>query len=848
MQAALHVRATPYRFWPVTPLMCGVLLGTAVQLQQRHLWWPVVYGLLLCAGVALTAWSAMSRWRVRQIALMVGCAVGVFALAGLRSAHFAAAAMAPELEGRDLTVQGMVASMPQVRDYGLRFRFEVERATLNGQPVAMPALIELTSYTRGLYGTDEAPAPTAGLRFVPGERWQFDVRLKAPHGSSNPFGFDYELWMWEQGVLARGYVRSGSPVVAQRLQRTLAHPVERLRQRVRDAIRARLWEPRGDSKGGEPRAAGLVVALVTGDQQAIAREDWAVFRVTGVAHLVSISGLHITMFAWLAMRFIGRLWRAAPALCLRLPAQHAGAVGGVWLAAAYALFSGWGVPAQRTIFMLTIMVALRIAGRRWPWTHVWLLACAGVLLWDPWAMLQAGFWLSFVAVGILFASDVQESLAAPAQPPVRGAVSGAVSGMVSGARHLWHWLRAQWQQQWLITVALTPLTLLLFGQVSVVGLVANMWAIPWVTLVVLPVAFMGVVWSPAWDAAAWAAHVFLQVLQWLAALPMAQATLVRAPLWAALAAVMGGVVLALRWPWQVRMLALVLFVPALWWQHPRPSTGRFEVLAVDVGQGQAALVRTATHSLLFDAGPRYSAVSDAGALTLVPLLRALGERLDLVVLSHRDSDHTGGAEAVLNAFPGAAVIGALEPQHRIMQSGQASLCAAGRTWSWDGVRFTILHPYPETWDRVHLRDVVASRSNRVSCVLRVEDAHGRAALMVGDIEQMQERDLLARNAIAPADWLLVPHHGSKSSSGAPFIDAVQPRFAIVQAGYRNRYGHPAPDVAARYRERGVALVETVDCGAALWRSDRPEAIECQRDVERRYWHHSRRGTRAGQGL
>ena len=285
------------------------------------------------------------------------------------------------------------------------------------------------------------------------------------------------------------------------------------------------------------RAAGVVAALVTGDQRAIDRKDWDVFRITGVAHLVSISGLHITMFAWLAGAVIGAAWRRSSRLCLMLPAQMAGAFGGVWLAAAYALFSGWGVPAQRTIFMLAVVAGLRMGGRRWPWPHVWLLACTLVLLWDPWAMLQAGFWLSFVAVGMLFASDLDVQMRA------------ASAEAVGGVHRWWSWCKrhgiALLKQQGVVTLAVAPLTLLLFGQMSVVGLVANLLAIPWVTLVILPVAFLGIAWHALWDVALWTVQCFVAVLQWCAALPLAQLSLPVAPLWAGALAVCGGIWLGL---------------------------------------------------------------------------------------------------------------------------------------------------------------------------------------------------------------------------------------------------------------------------------------------------------------
>jgi competence protein ComEC len=530
---------------------------------------------------------------------------------------------------------------------------------------------------------------------------------------------------------------------------------------------------------------------------------------------MSISGLHITLFAWIAAAAIGRAWRRSPRLCLVLPAPTAALAGGVLLAGAYALFSGWGVPAQRTVCMLATVALLRLSGRRWPWPQVWLLACAAVLLADPWALLQAGFWLSFVAVAVLFATDM-----------------GAAGACPEGARGRFH---ALLREQWVVTLALTPLTLLLFGQVSLVGLLANLLAIPWTTLVVTPLALLGVLWAPLWQAAAWCVQGLTGLLQWLASWPWAQLALPMAPLWAGVAAVAGGALLALRLPWALRLLGLPLLLPALWWQAPRPPAGQFELLAADVGQGQAVLVRTAGHALLYDAGPRYHQDSDAGERVLAPLLRALGERLDLLVLSHRDSDHTGGAAAVLGAQPRARLLGSIEAGHLLQALRPARPCVAGQGWSWDGVRFEVLHPPQDMLAAAP--GARAPKTNALSCVLRITAAGGASALLAGDIERAQEQALVAAAAPLAADVLLVPHHGSKTSSSDAFVDAVRPRLALVQAGYRNRFGHPAPEVAARYAQRGIALVQTPRCGAARWSSDQPQAVHCEREAARRYWHH-----------
>ena len=802
----------------MTPALLGVVAGSALQLQQPALWtWPAYAALVTPALVVLVFLSLRQRAAARTLAVLLACAVLAFGICGLRAARFAAQALDPALEGRDVAVTGIVAAMPQRHDAGVRFRLEVESATSGGLPARIPPQLYLGWYGGAIPNPDGMPElqrQAPDLRA--GDRWRMTLRLKAPHGNSNPHGFDYELWLWEQGLQATGYVRAGPRDAApQRLAGTWRHPVERARQEVRDAV----FEHVADRK-----TAGLLAALIVGDQNAIDRADWDVFRATGVAHLMSISGLHITMFAWAAALLVGALWRRSQRLCLAWPAQHAALAGGLLLAAGYALFSGWAVPAQRTIWMLATVGLLRLSGRRWPWPHVWLLACAVVVALDPWALLQPGFWLSFVAVGVLFASDAGATARA-GTPDVDGAAAGWRAGATRAAAKV----AASLREQWVITLALTPLTLLLFGQVSVVGLLANALAIPWVTLVVTPLALGGVLLAALWDVAAWAVQAMAVYLGWLAALPFATLSTPAPPVWAGAAGVLGGLLIAMRLPWHVRALGLPLILPVLFWQAARPAAGEFELLAPDIGQGNAVLVRTAAHTLVYDSGPRYSPESDAGHRVLVPLLRAMDEKVDTLVLSHSDSDHTGGAVAVLRMQPRAELLSSIGDAHELQAERSAQRCRAGQRWQWDGVDFQVLHPAAADYD-------AAARPNAMSCVLRVSNGV-RTALLAGDIEQAQEARLIENVPLLRADVLLVPHHGSKTSSSEAFLDAVTPSLALVQAGYRNRFGHPAQAVLERYRFRGIPVADSPHCGAAYWRSTHAAQVTCQRELAPRYWHH-----------
>lgn len=799
------------------------LTGVAGQLVQAEL--PGTDRLLGgLVGAGILAVVALGLWRRGRWAglaaggtLVLAAAAAGWSTTGLRAADRLADRLPPELEGVDLVVTGVVVDLPQAGPNGLRLRVEPESAVRvadRDTPVTLPPRLAIGWYT-GWHEDAALSAPQASLRA--GQRWTFTLRLRRPHGNLNPHGFDHELQLFEQGIGATGYVRDG-PVVPRRVADAVAAPVARWRQAVRDAILARV---------GDPRLGGVLAALAIGDQAAIEREDWALFRDTGIAHLMSISGLHVTMFAWLAGGLVGAAWRRGARAPLWLATPHAARWGGLAVATAYAVMAGWGVPAQRTVAMLAWVALLASLGRRWPWPMVLLAAAVLVTALDPWALLQPGFWLSFAAVGLLMASDPAQRVPVADPPPQRRwrAVLGRAGRVAREGLH----------SQWVATIGLTPLGLVFFQQVSVVGVLANLVAIPLVTLVVTPLALLGVVWGPLWSAGALVVQGMLAGLGVMAAWPGAVWTVPVAPPWAVAAGLLAAVVAVLPWPWRLRVLALPLVLPMLWPARILPAEGRFELLALDVGQGSAVLVRTRGHLLLFDAGPQYARDSDAGQRILLPLLRGRGERrIDRLVLSHRDQDHVGGARSVLGALPVGEILGSLEPGHPLHAHGvPVRRCEAGQRWVWDGVVFELLRPPGADYART-------LKPNALSCVLRVAGtAPGSGAvLLTGDIEREQELALLgAGAAVLRSEVLIAPHHGSRTSSTAALLDAVAPRVAVFQAGYRNRFGHPAPDVIGRYRARGIATVETTGCGAWHWQGDAALASAmCERDRVRRHWH------------
>jgi competence protein ComEC len=780
--------------------------GIAAQLVQPALWSQGAYVAMLgCA----TATVFLSRMRSFLLSTLVAGVLG-FAVAGCWGSAAMQQQLASELEGRDIQVVGVVAGLPRELAHGVRFQLDVELARADGRVVKLPKRLALGWYAPRNGSSHQSPIKA-------GQRWQLQVRLKRPHGLMNPHGFDYELYLLEQGIGASGYVREeGAELLAQ-----AGFGLQRMRQSVRDAIQAQV---------SDPRLAGVLAGLSVGDQAAIDRDDWALFRATGITHLVSISGLHVTMLAWLAAAVAQWLWRRHPRAALWWPAPLAGRWVGLLVALAYALFAGWGVPAQRTVWMLAVVTLLYSSGRRWPWPLVLLFAAVVVTALSPWALLQPGFWLSFTAVGLLMASGNQHADA----PEVS-------SGGWRVAHRVW---TAGLRTQVVATVGLAPLSLVFFQQLSLVGFVANLVAIPVISFLVTPLALLGVLLPPLWTVAAQAVSLLTQFLGFFAAIPGVLWTVAAAPWWAQCAALLGSVVLVLPLPWRVRLLALPLCLPLCWPNTPGPAAGQFELLAVDIGQGTAALVRTQNHLLVFDTGPQYSEDSDAGERVLLPLLQARGDRrIDTLMLSHRDTDHVGGASALLRSLPVGQLSSSLEKLHPLHWQAQAQgipseRCIAGQTWWWDGVRFDVLHPTPEDYGRV-------LKPNAMSCVLRIQGAAMRgqnagSVLLTGDIEQPQEADLIHQHGDALASSVVfAPHHGSKTSSSTLFVHTTAPKVAVVQAGYRNRFGHPRPEVVRRWQDSGASVVQTSDCGAWLWSSDQllqSELGQCWRQLHRRYWH------------
>lgn len=732
-----------------------------------------------------------------------------------------------------------VAGMPDGDARGQRFIAELDSPV----PPGVPSRLQVS--------WQAPPGPQSRLPLlVPGQVWRMALLLRRPHGLLNPAAADAEGRMFAQGLRAAGTVRGQPRLLADQPWATPGIAIERARHHVREGLRAAL---------GEHRYAPVMIALAIGDQAGVSREDWQLFNRSGITHLVSISGMHVTSIAGIAGLLVAAMWRRArwrgAGLAERVPARVAGGAAAAMVALLYCLLAGWGVPSRRTFFMLSVVLAAAVSRLPLSGDRVLAGAAAAVVALDPWAPVSAGFWLSFGAVAMLLRI---------ADAPVDAEASWrrrCAARLMQAAR-----------LQLMVTLGLTPLLAFLVHQVSLGSPLANAVAIPAVTFIVTPLALLCAALSvtPGAEAlASLAGRAGLQAFD----LTMAPVAWVGSAAWASMP------VAAASWPWLLlavagmawalqargwpgRRLGWVCMLPLLFWRPDRPEPGHWRMSAMDVGQGSAILVETTSQALLFDAGPRHYGGSDAGERVVAPFLQARGIRqLDVLVLSHADLDHVGGTRAVLTANPALRSYASFDLQAFLRRDAGARLdagrkldadtkrdarsrpeapgaalpplpddmrpCLRDEGWEADGVRFTFLNP-------ARANGRAAQDRNAESCVLLVQGA-SHSLLLTGDVGTAQERALAG--ALPPADVVLAPHHGSASSSGRDLVSASAASHVIAQAGHLNRFRHPARVVELRWER----------AGATFWRSDRDGAVMAlsgpgglevwaERERGRRYWH------------
>ena len=796
------------------PTASGVLIG-CLALHQL----PQIPPTAVLAPLGLLALLALWVARGAGFARWAAVCVLAFCWAGWLAAQGLSARIDPTLEGDDVVLTGAVAGLPQATAYGTRFTFLVEDCPTLDSGCPRGYVVRLSwprSFSRGAsaFGRD---VPTEPSELRPGDRWQLNVRLRLPLASINPGLFDAELRFLEEGIVALGSIRRARHgdlpnVRLDGRHSSLSVTFERARQAGLTSLGDALGEVRSDARG-------VLLALAFGDQTAIATRDWELFNHTGVAHLMSISGLHITMLAALAAlatrwllgsRVVARsgllLWVSAPTL------QWAAALISAFC---YAGLAGWGIPAQRTCWMLAATAWALTQSRHRGIIPVLSLAAAVVCVMDPWAPLASGFWLSFATVGVIaMASGFHQRTVSTTGSAARNPDQQGSARLPAVGR----WLQGRWlvnaiRSQWAATLCLLPLGAVFFSTVSLLSPIANAFAIPlvsgFVTPAVLVLALISLL-SP--ELASLLAPCAGLPVQWLLdALRMMRdwpvgVGVLATPDAISLALALGAVLMLLAprpVPW--RPLWAVGLVP-LWLCGPeRPAEGGFRMTALDVGQGMAVLIETQGRRLLYDTGPAWDPDADAGARVLVPWLRSRGiAHIDTVIVSHADIDHAGGLASVLRHIRVREVMSSLQADHPLIQGlDNHRPCRRGQYWVWNKVRFDLLHPGDE-----FPPGAARSPTNAVSCVVRVSSSAG-TALLAGDIEARQETALVERfGSGLRSDLLLVPHHGSNTSSTETFLATVAPRIAVIQVGYRNRFRHPTAKVLARYEAAGAGILRT----------------------------------------
>ena len=744
----------------------------------------------------------------------------------------------PDLEGKEIAVEGRVLALPQSNASGAKFAFAIERATFAKEIISVFPKRVYLSWQPAWRSTQSIP------EVMPGQRWKFKVKLKRPYGSLNPHTFDFERWAFHQDYGASGSVKSGELLVARDIGlMEFELRMELARYHLREKIHSIL--------PADARYGGVLVALVMGDQNAIDQDDWQVFNATGIGHLISISGLHVTMLAGVGASIAAFIWRRRH-WPLMIPVSKVAAIVGFVTAFIYAWLAGFQIPAQRTMYMVGVVAFALWSGRNPRSFDIWWWALAFVLLIDPMAPYTPGFWLSFGAVAaILYAMGDSPGLL----------------GIPTGKELEVHWiyrvvkaLREACRVQAVVTLALLPFTLYWFYQVSAVSPLANAFAIPLVSYIVTPLAITGALlpeFLGKWlMMPAHASMEYLAILlNWMASWPWSVVWSSQ-PAWWVLVLSGVGIVYAIqpgeiRKTWHLRALALCFSIPLFTSSDvllggSGLDHGEFRASVLDIGQGTAVLIETTNRKLLYDTGPIQGKKDDAGQRTILPYLRGRGiAQIDRMVISHSDSDHIGGAATLLNHIQFNSMMGSLPSSNPLIQNLQARKipaipCRYGQSWIWDGVEFFIWHPHESTL----FKDQYPGKPNEMSCVLEVRNRQA-SFWLTGDVERQGEAEITERLDVEALKTIgdrelifMAPHHGSKTSSSIELLKKLEPNQAFAQNGYRNRYGHPHPTVSARYESQEIPFYQTPKTGAQIWlfKNNKNSSTQFWRHDIKRLWH------------
>ncbi len=626
-----------------------------------------------------------------------------------------------------------------------------------------------------------------------GEQWRFRVKLKPPHGSLNPGGFDYEAYLYEKGIRAKGYVLNQADSAVRVAPAQGVYLRESLAQHLTP-----LFE--------QSRFQGIFRALVYGDKDAIHKDDWQLLRQTGTVHLMVISGLHIGIMAAFGFALFALIWRGLIRWLgwhwvMATPRLVFGSVGAILIATLYMSLAGYSIPTQRAWMMVVVVAGLIIMRRQFqPWSAL-ALAAALILLWHPSSVMSSGFWLSFVAVAIIFKVL---SFAKIRQAPA--------------------WQKMLWVQLSL-TLGMIPILAGFYQQFAMGSLIANLIAVPFVSLVGLPLLFLTVALSfISFDLAQWmmSFHEQLWQLLWWGLNGVAESF----EFWQTgqlsfieVAAIYGGIALlvalgrrSLSTGWKaiggsVVVLGLVWMV----WPSSQLALGEVRMTVLDVGQGQAIVFETRNETIVYDSGPKWGEQFDGAQLAILPYLKSQRrQQLDLLIVSHSDQDHAGGTASlwdnltILDFVSGQADrLNQQQPQWNVRP------CENGQAWLFSEVKFEILSP--EKGENRPRED------NDASCLLKVSTSQA-SILVPGDLTEKMERQLVDKQASQlKADLLIAGHHGSQTSTSQAWLEMVSPKEVVISSGFANRFDFPSLTVIDRLKHQQIPWRNTACDGAIQYK-------------------------------
>lgn len=665
-----------------------------------------------------------------------------------------------DLEGKTIKITGFIADIPTPSEHRTSFLFSLNKIESENKILHVKGFLHLSWQD-----------PKQQL--IVGDQWKFSAHLKKIHGTSNPGGFDYEAWSLQEGIRANGYIYHDEGKLL--TSHWYHYPLIRMRQWMYSKIKMAV--PCSNT-------SSWIAALALGIRNEVTVEGWKILRNTGTNHLMAIAGLHIGFMCGFIYAVVNKVWRSMPILCLRFPAQHAGGLAAVLMAVIYSMLAGFSLPTQRACFMVVIFFLISLFRRQVVIWHVWSLTLISVLVFNPLNVLTESFWLSFGAVALIIF---------------------AMSGRLAPTGLWWKWGRIQW----VLTFGLIPLSLWFFQEFSCVSILANLIAIPWVGFLIVPCIFLGMfvllfsmkygswilMWADKLLIILWKFLTYLSSLSWAVwyhTIPN---------LFMLLLACISVVVLLVPVGFPGRWFGLLGLMVIFLYQPLKPAFGEAWLTLLDVGQGLSTVIQTQNHIAVFDTGPHLSDEFDMGESVVTPFLHTLeAKKIDMMIISHADNDHSGGAQAVIHNFP---VINIKTSSPALFS--HADYCLQHQSWKWDGIDFTFLYP---TKDQLGL-------DNDSSCVLKISTPY-HTILLPGDIEKLSEKYLVAQlKPELKVDILIAPHHGSKTSASKDFVKSVHPNIILFPVGYRNRYHFPNPKVINQYKEMGTEMYDSVNSGAIL---------------------------------